>query len=47
MSLKTIWIDFCENGSVHGLRHVIQKDGRSWERYQLNKYLVFIVGNKL
>uniref|UniRef100_A0A2S2QM05 Sodium channel protein Nach n=1 Tax=Sipha flava TaxID=143950 RepID=A0A2S2QM05_9HEMI len=33
MSLKMIWIDYCENGSIHGLRHVVQKNGRSWERF--------------
>lgn len=32
MSLKTIWVDYCENGSIHGLRYVIQKDMKSWER---------------
>lgn len=36
MSLKTIWIDFCENGSIHGLRYVAQKDRNFLERYKLN-----------
>ncbi|XP_025198205.1 pickpocket protein 19-like [Melanaphis sacchari] len=32
MTLKSIWIDFCENGSIHGLRHIIQKDEKPWMR---------------
>ncbi|KAL4103731.1 hypothetical protein QTP88_019075 [Uroleucon formosanum] len=33
MSLKSIWVDYCENGSIHGLRHVIQKDEKPWKRF--------------
>lgn len=33
MSLKSIWVDYCENGSIHGLRHIIQKDEKPWKRY--------------
>lgn len=33
MTLKSIWVDYCENGSIHGLRHIIQKDEKPWMRY--------------
>ncbi|XP_029341727.1 pickpocket protein 19-like isoform X2 [Acyrthosiphon pisum] len=33
MSLKSIWVDYCENGSIHGLRHVIQKGEKPWKRF--------------
>ncbi|VVC38399.1 Epithelial sodium channel [Cinara cedri] len=33
MSLKMIWVDYCKNGSIHGLRHVIQKDRKPCERF--------------
>lgn len=33
MTLKSIWIDYCENGSIHGLRHIIQKDEKPLMRY--------------
>jgi len=35
MTLKSIWVDYCENGSIHGLRHVIQEDETPWRRYYL------------
>ncbi|XP_022166699.1 sodium channel protein Nach-like isoform X2 [Myzus persicae] len=33
MTLKSIWVDYCENGSIHGLRHVIQKDEKPLNRF--------------
>ncbi|XP_060844346.1 pickpocket protein 19-like [Rhopalosiphum padi] len=33
MTLKSIWIDYCENGSIHGLRHIIQKDEKPLMRF--------------
>ncbi|KAF0757667.1 pickpocket protein 19-like, partial [Aphis craccivora] len=33
MTLKSIWVDYCENGSIHGLRHIIQKDEKPWMRF--------------
>ncbi|XP_015371445.1 PREDICTED: pickpocket protein 19-like [Diuraphis noxia] len=32
MTLKSIWVDYCENGSIHGLRHIIQKNETPWKR---------------
>jgi len=46
MTLKSIWVDYCENGSIHGVRHVIQKDVKPWERYRIiNTYVTDTIYN--
>ncbi|KAL5237348.1 hypothetical protein ACI65C_004758 [Semiaphis heraclei] len=32
MTLKSIWVDYCENGSINGLRHIIQENETPWKR---------------
>ncbi|XP_050426691.1 sodium channel protein Nach-like [Adelges cooleyi] len=32
MAMKDIWCEYCEYSSIHGLRHVVQKDAKPWER---------------
>ncbi|XP_050528842.1 sodium channel protein Nach-like [Daktulosphaira vitifoliae] len=30
--MKDIWREYCEISTIHGLRHVVQKDAKRWER---------------
>lgn len=32
-SIKKIWINYCENSSLHGLRYIVHKDAKPLERF--------------